>query len=239
MPTPDNKPEPASDRRKKTRFAISQKSPLNAVLALPGENDGPWKDWPGTLVDLSVSGAHVQVSMAAVTFPESQCRLKLSLGTFKLEIPGTVAHFVCSSRLAVGGVELYFHDPAAEKAYQRVLEPVMIGATLAPSESSEHSVRYKEEFAGKPSARLIIWRATREAEISGFDFRMNRYSVAAEREPGSDPAAKPALKFKRAATDEPLPPAQEVEARLTFRLAATNLTPAVPADVRKLLQSLV
>jgi len=248
MPNPDKTAEPVTDRRKKPRYAISPNFPLKAVLALPGENDGAWRDWPATLVDLSVTGAHVQVSMAAVAFPESQCRLKLSLGTFKVEIPGTVAHYVCSSRLAVGGVQLYFHDPGVEKAYQRVLDAVIIGASLAPAEASqEYSVRYKEEYSGKPSARLTVWREKAGDPVSGFDFRMNRYGVEAERDPGGDPSARLVLKFKLSAAGEsagsgsarPLPPAQEQEARWLFRLAATNLSTAVAADVRKLLQSLV
>jgi hypothetical protein len=248
MPNPDKKNEPAADRRKKPRFAISSSFPLNAVLALPDESGEKWKEWPTTLVDLSATGAHIQVSLAAVTFPESRCRLKLSLGKFKLEIPGTVAHFVGASRLAVGGMLLYFPDPGVERSYHRVLEPVIIGASLAPAEATqEYSVRYKEEYAGKLSGRLTVWREKQGAEISGFDFRMNRYSVEANREPGGDPGAKPALKFKQTAGEEaagggppkPLTEEQEQEARWLFRLAAGNLSTAVAADVRKLLGSLV
>ncbi len=239
---------PAPDRRKKARYAISPSFPPKVVLALPYEDGDAWKDWSATLVDLSATGAHVEVSMAAVAYPESRCRLKLSLGPFKLEIPGTIAHFVCSARLAVGGVQFSFPNQGVEKAYHRVLEPAIIGATLAPVEASqEKSVRFKEEYAGKLSARLTIWRESRGSPVCGFDFRMNRYGVEADREPVGNASARLALKFKLGAAEEttgsgsqpPLTGTQIQEARWLYRLAASNLSPAVAADVRKLLLSLV
>jgi hypothetical protein len=237
MPTPDNKPESAADRRKKPRFAVSPSFLLDATLALPDETGEKWKDYPATLVDLSATGAHIQVSLAAVAFPEGRCRLRLTRGKFKLEIPGNVAHFVGASRLAVGGMLLYFPDPGVEKAYHRVLEPVIIGASLAPAEGSqEFSTRYKEEYAGKLSSRLTVFRENKDAGISGFDFRMNHYGVEAERAPGDAPDAKLTLKFRdTSAGAARLAETQDQEARWLFRLAASNLSTKVPAEVRKLL----
>ncbi len=252
MPNPAKKADPAADRRKKARYAISPSFPLKVVLALSGEagqdSGRSWKDWPGTLVDLSASGAHIQVNLAAVAFPDSHCRIRLSLGTFKLELPGTIAHFVCSSRYGVCGVHFDFPDPGIEKAYLRVLEPVIIGASLAPVEATPgYSRRHKEEYGGKISSLLTVWRETPGSEVSGFDFRMNRYGVEWERVPGGDAGARLALRFKLSSAEKtaggeppvPLAETQEAEARWLFRLAASNLSPSVAADVRKLLLSLV
>ncbi len=248
MQNPAKGTEPSPDRRRKARYAISPSFPLKVVLALPDEDGDSWKDWSATLVDLSATGAHVEVSMAAVAYPESHCRLKLSLGTFKLEIPGTIAHFICSARLAVGGMQFSFPSQGIEKTYHKVLEPAIIGATLAPVEvSQENSVRYREEYVGKLSARLAIWRERRESPVVGFDFRMNRYGVEADREPGGDASARLALKFKLGAAEEttgsgsqpPLTGVQIQEARWLYRLAASNLSAAVAPEVRKLLLSLV
>ena len=247
MANETNRVDPATDRRKKTRFAISPSFPLKTVIALcneaGAEDGGAWKDWSGTLVNLSAAGAHIQVNLAAVAFPENPCRVKLSLGTFKLEIPGTVAHFVCRSRYAVCGVHFDFSNEGVEKAYFRVLEPVIMGASLAPFDSTpDASGRHKEEFRGKNSSALTVWRESPGGAVTGFDCRLNRFAVELDRVGGTNAEQRAALNFRLAGDEDtatPVTAAQVEQARWLFRLTVSNLSNSVPADVRKFLLTLV
>ena len=135
MPNSDSRPDSGVERRKKTRHKINPNFRLKAMLALnsgavPG-SAGVWKDWSASLVDVSASGAAVQVNMAAVAFPEDRCKLKLSLGTYKLEIPGVVAHFVCDARAGACGVHFDFANEGVEKSFFKVLEAVVVGSSMA------------------------------------------------------------------------------------------------------------
>jgi hypothetical protein len=242
-PDQNKKSDPAANRRKKPRYAISPNIRLKAVLALFGESaqasGGAWKDWPGTLVDLSATGAHVQVNLAAVAYPENPCRLKLSLGTFKLEVPGTVAHFVCSARYTICGVNFDFSYAGVEKAYLRVLEPVMVGATLAPVEAKPDDFgRNLERFSDKNSAHLAVKRDKPGGPITGFEFQIGRHMFEAERPSDGEVGVRPTLRVKLAPGEgesTSLTAAQDAEARWQYNVVASNASEAVPADVRKFL----
>jgi hypothetical protein len=242
-----NQADPAADRRKKIRYKISPSFPLKVVIALSSESSrssgGSWKDWPGTLVDLSNGGAHIQVNLAAVAFPENPCRIKFSLGSFKLDIPGTVAHFVCNARYAVCGVQFDFSNSGVERAYAHVLDPVMIGASFTPVDAeTTKSGRHQEQFAGKNSAQLTVWRDSAGGELTGCELRVHRYVIETDRASGGDAGARPELRVRFTASEEtaqPLTASQDEEARWLFRLAATSLSTSVPADVRKYLARLV
>ncbi len=277
-----------ANKRKGTRFVISPTFPLKAALALIDKsgragvklgtgtrpsigvngkvstktNSIAWKEWPGTLIDLSSTGANVHLSLAAVAFPDDACRLKLSLGSYQLELPCTVAHFRCYSLHAVCGLLFNFPDPDTEKAYYQLLEPIMIGTSLVPVEAApDRSGHHKEQYGGKNSALLTVWRQSAGAEVISFDFRMNDYGVRwragltelstyGVEKPGSNDhkdGARPVLKLKLKTLEKttdgtqthPLNEAQDEEVRWLFCLAVSNLSAAVAADVRKFLLSLV
>jgi hypothetical protein len=271
---------PAADKRKNSRYLISPTFPVKSVLSLVDKSVSvsggssahgkislkahniPWKDYPGTLVDLSTTGANIHVNLAAVAFAEDPCRMKFSLGSYRLEIPGTVAHFVCYAHYAVCGVQFNFPSAVSEKAYLQVLEPVIIGTSLTPvpvePDSSGHPM---EQYLGKYSSLLTIWRVQPGGDIFSFDFRLNRYGVRwgagmtelstyqiePEGAQAAKAAAKPTLKLKLKTTDQPdagrhppgLTEAQDEEVRWLFCLAVYNLSPSVAEDVRKFLLSLV
>jgi hypothetical protein len=276
MINPGKKAAPESNKRKASRYGINPTFPVKAVLSLIDKNahsgvashgkigfkTQAWKDWTGTLVDLSATGANMHVNLAAVAFPDDVCRLKLSLGSYKIEIPGTVAHFLCYSQYANCGVQFTFPDAESEKAYFQVLEPVIIGTSLAPVEArADNSGRHKEQYAGKNSSMLTIWRATPGGDVVSFDFRMNRYgvrwssglteltpySVDTEAPTGSKAAVRPTLKLKMRAPEKPaggsssapLTEAQDEEVRWLFCLAVSNLSMSVAEDVRTFLLSTV
>jgi len=280
MPNLGKKVAPAAEQRKSSRYQISPTFPLKAVLSLVDKgvglhhggaphgkislkgNGAAWKDFPGTLFDLSHTGANVHVNLAAVAFPDDPCRMKFSLGSYQLEIPGTVVHFVSEAHYANCGVQFNFPGAVSEKAFLQVLEPVIIGTSLAPVDAApDPSGRHREQYTGKNASKLTVWRPYPGGDLDSFDFRLSRYGVrwgvgmtelstyrVEEEVPAAaKPAGKPALKLKLK-TPEPAEPrspsqalteAQDEEARWLFCLAVYNLSPSVSADARKFLLSLV
>jgi len=195
-PTRSGSAAPRTDKRKAPRYPISPSFPIKTVLSLadksvaisgasaPGGRvtlkDGGvrWKDWPATLIDLSATGANLHVNLAAVAFPEDPCRMKFSLGSYRLEIPGTVAHYVCDAHHSICGVQFNFAGAVSEKAFLQILEPVIIGTTLVAAEPvTDAAGRRREDYHGKNSSVLSVWRPHAGGEIHSFDFRLNRYGV--------------------------------------------------------------
>ena len=165
-----------ANKRKGSRFEINPTFPIKATISLidrsgrasprpgtrpsfrPSTRPGfsprakgiAWKDWTATLVDLSTTGANLHLNLAAVGFSDDLCRVKLSLGSYHLEIPGTVVHFGCFTRHATCGLQFNFPDAETQKAYFQLLEPVVIGTSLAPVEAKPDSTGlHKEQYAGK------------------------------------------------------------------------------------------
>jgi hypothetical protein len=264
------------EQRKNSRYQVNATFPIRTLLSLRDKSvklstapqgrvslrvpASGWKDWPGTLVDLSATGANIHVNLAAVAFAEDPCRMKFSLASYHLEIPATVAHFVSYSHYAVCGVQFNFPDAEAEKSFLQVLEPVIIGTSLSPVDAArENLARDKELYTGTNSSRLLVARDKPGGSLTGFDFRLNKYGVkwnagmtelrtygVAVDAPETAKAAKPVLKLKLRTAETPAPSpvsqlteAQEEEARWLFCLAVSNLSPAVAEDVRKFLLSLV
>ncbi len=277
-----------ANKRRGSRFVISPTFPLRAILSLvdrsgrantrPSTGTRPsisaigkvntrarstaWKDWTATLVDLSATGANIHLNLAAVAFADDPCRIKLSLGTYQLELPCTVAHFRSYSQHATCGLVFNFPDAETEKAYFQLLEPVMIGTSLVPVEAKpDRSGRHKEQYRGKNSSLLTVWRLVPGGDVASFDFRMNDYGVrwstgltelstyGIEKDAPTDAkaGARPVLKLKLKSSEKmedgtqthPLNEAQDEEVRWLFCLAVSNLSTAVTADVRKFLLSLV
>src|SRR5882757_1783372 len=93
-------------QRKQTRYVVSEDCRLKGSIRIRSSDEASAnKDWPGTLVDMSAGGAHIQISMAAVAFIGDSCVLKLSLGAVKIEMRGSLAHYICSARYSVCGVK--------------------------------------------------------------------------------------------------------------------------------------
>lgn len=260
-----------ADKRKFSRYSINPAFPVKTMLSLMVKGSGSpppgkvtlraggthWKDWPATLVDLSASGANVHVNLAAVAFPEDPCRLKLSLGSYQIEIPCTVAHFVTFTANVRCGVQFNFPDDESEKAFMQILEPIMIGTSLALVESKTDTAgRTREVYGGRNMSSLTVTRQQAGGELTSFDFKLNRFGVkwsagltelttyAVEDERASNrPALKLKLKVPEKGQSRPpsalLTEAQDEEVRWLFCLAVYNLSLAVAADVREFLLSIV
>lgn len=231
-------------KRKHVRYEVSDDCRLRAsIMIRSSDADSAGKDWPGTLVDVSAGGAHIQISMAAVAYIGDTCVLTLAHGGVKTQVRGVLAHYVCSARYSVCGVKFDFHTPGADAAYLPYYKAIVASSTLkgGPTDS-ETPGRYKEEYRGPGHTRLVVWRDNKpERALVGFDFIMARYAAALATVDANMFTNKAAVGFRPAPTDKggtgaPLVSSQEAEARLEFSLAASNLPKTIPPDIRKFLR---
>lgn len=230
----------ADEKRKLPRYPLGDDFIFRTKLTL-FQTGGKGKDWSATPVNLSVTGASVQVSMAAVAFQREQCRLKFSHGDYLLDLPATIAHFRCYSQYSLCGIIFNFPDEEARQSYLQLLEPVAIGSSLKAAHVDQDAPgRPKEKYtAGNGSVALTVWRNEPENSIISFDFRMRQYGVSWMK-------GLAELEVYGLATDESaveqilsLSEEQNEEVRWLFCLAVPNLSKAVPLDVRKFLATLV
>lgn len=225
------------EKRRNSRFAVGPGFPAKAVLNFAGRDgngdqntDGEGQDWGGWLVNLSGSGASLQLHPAALAKRGEAARLRLKVDGAGLEIPGSVAHFRTYANYALCGVALDFPDELVKKSYLQLLEPVVIGASFKAVDSKR--VRQdtpdlrKEQYQGDSAARLTVWRSA--DGIAGFDLQIGSYSIA-----GSNTSPELDVAGDGAASGKDLSEAEKEELRRLFQWIVPNLAKAVPADVRK------
>jgi hypothetical protein len=243
----------ASDKRGTTRYTVGYPFPFKSIVTLIGHDgegkpiltDTKGQDWSGRLCNLSATGASMQMHSAAIAIRGEPCKFKLSLDSYLLEIPGTVAHFRTYPQYVLCGVSFKFPNTDAQKAFLQVLEPVSIGATLEvvdPKKIKQDTPGlHKEQFKNDGNALLNIWRLGLGGEIQSFDFRMNNYGVrwGAGMTELETYGINEAKKKGTASPFARLTETQQEEVRWLFCLAVPNLAKCVPADVRKFLSALV
>ena len=231
-------------QRKQVRYAVSEDCRVRASIRVRSSDAASAnKDWPGTLVDMSTGGAHIQISLGAVAFVGDTCVLKLSHGAVKIEMRGTLAHYICSSRYSVCGVKFDAFSEGWDKVYQTFLKAVVASATLkgGPTDSDTPG-QYREEYLGPGQTKLVVWQDNKpERALVGFDYTMARYGAVLMAAGADMFANKQQVRFKAAPTESggpgaPLSPAQEAEARWEFSLAASNLPAAIAPDIRRFLR---
>jgi hypothetical protein len=231
-------------QRKQTRYAVSEDCRLKGSIRIRSSDTASAnKDWSGTMVDMSSGGAHIQISLGAVAFIGDSCVLKLSHGTAKLEMRGSLAHYICSSRLSVCGVKFDTFSEGWDKAYQPFLKAIVASSTLKGGPvDSDVPTQYREEYLGPGNTKLVVLRDNKpERALVGFDYTMARYAAALT---GAGPDMfknKQAVGFRVAPTESggpggPLLAAQEAEARWEFSLAASNLPATIAPDIRRFLR---
>ncbi len=247
-------PQP-EEKRKEPRFAVGSTFPCKTVVTLMGrdetgkmvEDKRSARAWAGRLVNLSQSGASINLHPTALAHPSEPCTFKLSLNDYVLDFSGTVAHFRAFPQYASFGFSFSFPNPETQKAYLQLLEPVSIGAGLSPVDPA--TVKQdtlgltKEQYAGGANALLTVWRHAENKSIYSFDFRLNAFGVRWSE--GMTEVEAYGLSKLNLAGDKTASPfvhltTSELEdVRWLFCLAVPNLSKTVPLDVRKFLATLV
>lgn len=243
-----------AENRLSSRYPVGPNFPLKVAVNLIGrddagnllsESDKGARDWGGRLLNLSSGGANIGLAPAALAMRGEPCKLKLTLGDDRLEIPCMVAHFRAYTQYTACGLKYNFDDADTQRAYLQLLEPVAIGASLKPVDAAEvvqdTEGLTREEYAGDSNALLAVWREA-SGMIYGFDFRMNDYGVrwgAGMPELQTYGISQNKATIKKAAQTLHLTEAQQIEVRWLFCLSVPNLSKSIPVDVRKFLEQLV
>src|SRR5258708_3689384 len=168
-------------QRKHVRYEVSDDCRLRASIMVRSSDPATAnKEWPGTLIDLSSGGAHIQISLGAVAYIGDSCVLTLTHGGVKLQVRGSLAHYVCSARYSVCGVKFDFLSAGADKAYLPFFKAIVASSTLkGGATGSDSRGRYREEYSGPGHAKLVVWRDDKpERALVGFDYTMARYAAA-------------------------------------------------------------
>ncbi len=231
-------------QRKQTRYAVSEDCRIRASIMIRSSDEASAnKDWPGTLVDMSAGGAHIQISMAAVAYLGNSCVVTLAHGGVKTQLRGSLAHYVCSARYSVCGVKFDFLSTGADAAYLPYFKAIVASATLKGGPAgSDTPGRYREEYSGPGHAKLVVWRDNKpERALVGFDYTMARYAAGLATAGADMFKNKGEVGFRAAPTEgggtgAPLTKSQEAEARWEFSLAASNLPEAIAPDIRSFLR---
>ncbi len=238
------------DKRKSKRYTLSGDFPFRTKLTLfqnggVKTSDAKGKDWSVTPVNLSATGASLQLSLAVVAYQREACRMKFSLGTFLLEIPATIAHFRCGSQFSLCGIVFNFTNAETQRSYLQLLESVSLGSSLTPVDAVQDTPdRHKEQFGDNPTAALSIWRDAPTGSITSFDLRMHNYVVRwIEGSPELDVSGlgeiSPAEQRHSFPDLVSLSEAQHDEVRRLFSLTVLNMPKSMPEDVRKFFANLV
>jgi hypothetical protein len=232
-----------SERRNNERYAVLPDFPVKTVVNIAGRDDfghpittrsGEGTDWTGRLVNVSSSGARVQLPRTIVALRGDPCVLKIDVQGFELAVPGHVAHVAERRDSIVYGLALNLEASAAQLAYRQLVELVALGATLkqvrAPQPDASGYV--VEQYAGEPASRLTIWRHLVGREVAAFDFQLKDCAVRGS----SGRNGVECFAATDTARSTPVKGAREDEIQRLYQWVVLNLAPAVPADVREFLQ---
>jgi len=167
----------AGDKRQAERYAVGPTFPFKSVLTLLG-HDGEGnpiagsdrgQDWAGRLTNISATGASMQMHSAAVAIRGEPCHFKLSLDHYLIEIPSTIAFFRFYPQYALCGFKFNFPEFETQKAYLQILEPVSLGASLAPvdpkSFKQDAEGLVKEQYAGDKAAHGLARHDRRDPQL--------------------------------------------------------------------------
>jgi hypothetical protein len=242
------------DKRGAKRYAVGARYPLKAKINLPardGEGNalppgkGAPMDWGCQLANLSTTGTNVRLHPAAVAAAGETCTFKLELDNRLFETPATVVHFRTAPQYVSCGVALNFPDHHTRKAYLQMMEPVVIGSTLAPVAGGKVKQDLpglvKEQYEGESESLLSVWRDAAGKNPKLFEILLHDYCIRGNTElPGLKityrDGAKAAKKASRPAFPVALPPSLKSEVRQLFQLVVPNLGKPVPAEVRRFLE---
>lgn len=237
------KSDTPSERRGGSRYAVLPGFPIKTVLNLVGRDelgqplpsrDGEGLDWTGRLLNLSATGARVQMPRTVLVERGDACSLKVDVQGYLLAVPGRIAHVAERADSLVFGLALDLAASRTAAAYRQLVELVALGSTLRVLRplQADNSGYLVEEYAGEPASRLLVWRQMVGREVAAFEFQLKDCLVrglagrdGVECFPGTEAAgARPATGAK----------AEEI--RRLYQWVVLNLAPAVPADVREFLQ---
>jgi len=241
------------DKRGAKRYPVGAKYPLKAKITLvardgeghplPPAKSSPM-DWGGQLANLSETGANIRLHPAAVAGPGETCTLRLELDHLLFEVSGTIASYRTQSQYVSCGVAHKFPDAYTQKAYRQLMEPVVIGSTLAEATTKvkqDLPNLVKEQYHGESESILSIWRdstgkSPKLFELLARDFYIRGNTELPGLKIGYRDGAKAGRRASRPAFPVAMSPEHQAEVAQFFQYIVRNLTKGVPSEVRKFLE---
>ena len=241
-PEPEVKEVAREERRSRQRFALGPKFPLKAVLNLdereksgaPMSQSRHGWNWRGRLLDCSEQGARMQFNSAFNATKGDAGGLHLELEGFELFLPCHIGNIREEGGGIIFGLKYGLIDAAIDNAYRQLLEIVAMGATLTPHSKKtkpDESGYLVEQYASDRQSRLTVWRDQADKEMAAFEFLLKDCLVRGAQEQELEYLDGTEAASARRATE-----AKAAEIHRLFRWVTLNLPPAVPADVREILQ---
>ncbi len=232
-----------SERRGSSRYAVKTDFPLKTVVNLLGRDehghllqsrDGKGRDWPGRLLDLSFTGARVQLPPTVLAHRGDACHLKLDVQGYELIAPAKIAHIAERRDSFLFGLTLDTGASQTRTAFRQLVELVAMGATLKKHRAQrfDDAGYLVEEYTGEAGSHLVIWRHRVGREVAAFEFRLKDCAVRGL----ADHAKLQCYADVDPDATRPASAAKSEEIQRLYQWVVLNLAPAVPADVREFLQ---
>jgi hypothetical protein len=238
------------DKRGAKRYPVGAKFPIKAKITLTardGEGNakpGASIDWGGQLGNLSGSGVSIRLHPAAVANSGEACALKLELDNKIFELETTVAHFRVGPQYVACGLAINFPDSYTRKAYLQLMEPVVIGSTLAPATGKvkqDLPGLIKEQYQGESDSLLSVWRDSSGKTAKLFELVAHDYCIRGTTEtPGlkitSLGGSNAGKRASRPVTTVPITDDHQAEVRQLFQFIVQNLGKGVPSELKRFLE---
>lgn len=238
------------EKRHAQRHTVGEQFPLKAVFnaqgrdedaALNATRDGRGRNWGVRVVNLSSSGARILVPSSLYVQRGDACTLTLIIENFVIVQRGTIAHYRTQGDHAMLGMAFSAAEPATQKSYLQLLEPIALGESLRPVPAKRVTQdtpgQHKEQFHGSEDSLLTLWRIGEGGPVNAFEYRMRQcYARGAAAFPDlqvfvleeKTRQSYPAITLQLSASH-----AREI--RMLFRWIVPNLSPAIPDDAREFL----
>lgn len=235
-------PAASAERRVSARYAVSRDFPIQSVLNIAGRDgqgqmqrpdDREGWDWPGRLIDLSVSGSRLEVPLTVSVHRGDAGCLNLDVQGYKLAIPCRVAHVSDHGDSFMLGLELDLKAGSTDTAYRQLVELVALGSSLRLVKplQDDKSGYLTEQYVGEPASRLCLWRDRESGELAAFEFLLKDCFVRGTA--GSD--VLECFAGKSTVAGRVVPAAQGDEIRRLYQWVVLNLASSVPPDARAFL----
>lgn len=240
------------DKRGAKRYPVGLKYPLKAKITLvardgeghplPPAKSAPM-DWGGQLVNLSESGANIRLHPAAVAAAGEPCTLKLELDNVLFEVEAKIANYRTNPQYVNCGILLKFPDSYTRKAYQQLMEPIVIGSSLVEATvkvKQDLPGLIKDQYNGESDSVLSVWRDSAKVPKL-FELLIHDYYVRGNTEMpglkiGYRDGAKVGKRVSRPAFPVAMSEDHQREVRRLYQYIVQNLTKGVPSDLRKFLE---
>ena len=222
---------------------------------------------PASLLDISGFGLGLSLDPEVAIVVDEEVEVFLAKDGSEFNTTGRIAHLRLFENNTLCGIELKFDSLVLQQTYLQYLQPIAIGQSLEPQSSlpalSPPEGLSQDIFEGITGSRLRVFRKqSAEGELHSFEFHLHEFLCTAqvavgkmevrriglwqsESETGSGPPTEDENRAQRASEndaavgmDQAHPQAQIVEGWCLFRAVVTNLSDAIPEDVRAFLDYL-